>query len=211
METSVKHHGIRSQNWLPARFRQEHGFSMIEMLVSILILSVIMAGMFSFLWGASSHWQSGRDAAEVVDNARLGLNRMTRELKQASEILVAEPDQVQFMADFGDGNETITYGFTPGEGGATGIIWRESSVAPGELVMINDVSYEHFDYYGNDYRCDTDLSGTVTYSELTACTADPVGHISRVDIVLRLSAGGSSEQEFVGQAWFRNYDSTGGL
>ena len=87
----------------------------------------------------------------------------------------------------------------------------DSSVASGELVLINDVAYERFDYYGNDYRCDTDFSGTVTYGELTTCSADPVGHISRVDIVLRLSAGDSAQQEFVGQAWLRNYDSTGGL
>lgn len=210
MGTAIKQHGLK-------RFMHfnmhddERGFTLVEMLVSISILSVIMAGMFSFLWGASSHWQTGRDAAEVVDNARLGLNRMTRELKQASAILVAQPDEVQFVADFGNGNETITYGFTPGDGGETGSVWRESSVASGELVLINDVAYERFDYYGNDYRCDTDLSGTVTYGELTACSADPVGHISRVDIVLRLSAGGSAQQEFVGQAWLRNYDSTGGL
>jgi len=191
------------------RFQQERGFTLVEMLVSISILSVIMAGMFSFLWGASSHWQTGRDAADVVDNARLGLNRMTRELKQASDVLVAQPDEVQFVADFGNGDETITYGFTPGEGD-TGIVWRESSAASGELVLMNNVYYARFDYFGNDYRCDTDYSGTVTYSELVACSADPVGHVSRVDINLRLSAGGSEQQEFVGQAWLRNYDSTGG-
>src|SRR3990170_5042492 len=72
--------------------KKEHGFTLVEMLVSISILTVIMAGMFSFLWGASTHWTTAQNSAEVTENARLGLNRMTRELKQASYITSAAAD-----------------------------------------------------------------------------------------------------------------------
>lgn len=185
--------------------RNEHGFTLVEMLVSISILSVMMAGMFSFLWGASTHWGTAQDAAEVTENARLGLNRMTRELKQASSITSASSDLVSFRVNFGTGAETITYGFTPGSGGDTGIVWRSTSTSPGEVTLINDVESMQFVYYGNDYKCDTGIAdGIVTWAELQACTTSPVLKIARVDISLILRAGNDSNQAFVEQAWLRN-------
>lgn len=189
--------------------KQEHGFTLIEMLVSIFILSVIMAGMFSFLWGASKHWSAAQNAAEITENARLGLNRMTRELKQASNVTAAQTDEVSFTTDFGDGAETISYGLTPGDNGETGTVWRSTSAAAGEVTLINDVESIEFNYYGSDYKCDTQISdGIVTWSEMQACSASPATKIARVDISLTLKAGNGSSQNFVEQAWLRNRSTT---
>ncbi|MHB9112705.1 MAG: prepilin-type N-terminal cleavage/methylation domain-containing protein [Thermoleophilia bacterium] len=189
--------------------KDEHGFTLVEMLVSISILSVIMAGMFSFLWGASTHWSTAQSTAEATENARLGLNRMTRELKQSSNITSASADQVTFRANFGAGTETITYGHTPGSVGDTGTVWRSTSASPGELTLINDVESMQFTYYGNDYKCDIGIAdGIVYWSELQACSTSPVTKIARVDISLILRAGNNSSQTFVEQAWLRNRSTT---
>lgn len=189
--------------------KEEHGFTLIEMLVSISIFTVIMAGMFSFLWGASTHWNTAKDSAEVTGNARLGLNRMTRELKQATNVTIAQTDQVSFSVNFGTGAETITYAYTPGDSGETGTIWRSTSASPGEVTLINDVQAMQFTYFGNDYRCDTQISdGIVTWSELQACSTSPATKIARVDISLTLRAGNNSSQSFVEQAWLRNRSTT---
>jgi prepilin-type N-terminal cleavage/methylation domain-containing protein len=184
----------------------QQGFSMIEILVSISILSVIMAAMLTFLWGASSHWDTGKNLAEMTDNARIGLNRMTRELKQSSQVTEAQTTQVSFKVNFGTGEETITYGYTAGAPGQTGVVWRSTTAAPGQQVtLINDVQSMQLTYYGNDYKCDTQtVDGTVTWSELVACSSTPAAKIARVDFSLTLKSGKESSQTFVEQAWLRN-------
>lgn len=184
------------------------GFTLIEILVSMSILTVVMAAIFTFLWGASSYWRTGQNTADVTENARMGLNRMTRELQQASTVLTTS--QISFLVDFGTGAETVTYGFTPGSGSDTGIIWRSSTSGSQNVTLVNNVDSVQFDYYGNDYRCDLNpTDGLVTMTELQACSADPAPKIARVDITLNLSAGGGSQQTFVGQAWLRNRNAAG--
>lgn len=182
-----------------------HGFTLVEMLVSILIFSVIMAGMFTFLWGASSHWQTGKNSAEMTDNARIGLNRMTREIRQASIVTVAQANQISFSVDFGTGAEVITYGFTPGDNGNPGFIWRSTTSASGvQLTLVSDVQSMQFSYYGNDYKCDADGDGVINWSELVACSISPASKVARVDISLAMRAGNENNQMFTDQAWLRN-------
>lgn len=186
----------------------EQGFTLVEMLVSISIMTVVMSAIFTFLWGASSYWQSGQSTADVTENARLGLNRMTRELMQGSVLTTASANQVVFNVDFGSGNETVTYGFEPGTGGESGYISRSSSSGSQPVALINEVEAVRFDYYGNDYRCDLDNNGVVFYTELQACATYPLTQISRVDILLTMRAGSAAKQTFVGQAWLRNRSTT---
>lgn len=189
--------------------RGEHGFTLVEMLVSISILTVIMAAMFSFLMGASEYWGSAQNSAEVTANARLGLNRMTREFKQASNVTAALTNEVSFTANFGTGAETITYGYAPGENDETGTVWRSSTTSPGQVTLINDVQSLQFTYYGSDYKCDTQIAdGIITLSELEACSTSPASKIARVDIDLALRAGSDSSKTFVEQAWLRNRSTT---
>lgn len=176
---------------------------MVEILVAMGVLTVVMAGMLTFLFGTSRYWQSSQDTAEAVDNARIGLNRMTREIKQSSGIVTAQAETVTFEVDFGTGLETITYRFEPGEGSVPGKIWRESSVAGGDSILVDQVASAHFDYFGSDYRCDADGDGIITLAELVNCDGSPESRIARVDITLNLGTG-DSVREFVGQAWCRN-------
>lgn len=185
-----------------------YGFTVIEILVSIMILSVVMAAIFSFLWGASNYWKFGRDAADVTENARLGLNRMTRELKQSSLITDAgSSTRVSFWVDLGasSGIETVTYGFTQGTGGNPGYVWRTIG-AGSQIRLVENVTNVEFAFFGNDYHCDTNpVDGVVTYNpELLLCSADPASKIARVDVKLTMGTGAGSTQIFVGQAWLRN-------
>lgn len=181
----------------------EQGFTMVEVLVAMAILTVVMAGMLSFLFGTSRNWQSSQDTADALDNARIGINRMTREIRQSSNITTAQTDSVTFVANFGSGDETITYSFVPGDGADAGKVWRASSVSDSDSVLIDNVDNVTFSYYGSDYRCDTSNDGNITLTELQSCSSEPLSKIARVDINLQLRSG-DDVREFVGQAWCRN-------
>ncbi len=182
---------------------QESGFTLIEILVTLMVFTVVMTGMFGFLWGVTHNWRTGKDSADVTENARQGLNRMTRELMQASQVTEADPTRVSFAVNFGDGWQTITYAFQPSANGSPGTIWRSSSTAPGQSTLINGVDHVQFAYYGNDFRCDANGDGVIDYSEILGCGGS-VAMIARVDIQLTLSAGNSAPQSFVQQSWLRN-------
>ncbi len=185
---------------------REDGFTMIELLVALGIFAVIITGMFSFLWQTSRNWKKGQDIADITENARQGMNRMTRELRQASGIVTADPTQVSFTVNFGSGDETVTYGFLPGDGGTPGTLWRSSSAGGGQVTMVNDVAAAQFNYFGNDYRCDTPpYDGVITLQELQqpGCNGVP-DKIARVDIALTMQTGKESQQVFSDQAWLRN-------
>ncbi len=200
------------QGWRP-RGRSERGgagggagFTMIEILVTLLILSVIMAAMFTFLWAMSGYWKKGQNTADMTENARLGLNRMTRELMQAAQVTVAQAGQVSFEVNFNDGAgwQTVTYGFTAGNQGAPGTVWRTSSADMRQVTLINDVSNAAFSYFGNDYKCDADNDGIVTLADINrgSCGGN-LDKVGRVDISLTMAAG-SQSQTIADQAWIRN-------
>jgi prepilin-type N-terminal cleavage/methylation domain-containing protein len=98
------------------RFRSdESGFTLIELLVASLLLGVVAAVGTSMLVSAQRSADVSTAAHQSVEEARLGLNRVTRELRQATAVTFAQnPDGsardddavtlVSFTADFnGDG------------------------------------------------------------------------------------------------------------
>lgn len=192
--------------FLLGRFQDKRGFTIFEILVSLLILSVVMTAMLTFLLGMSRNWQASKDIVDATDNARLGLNRMTRELRQGSKVNVASYDNIQFVVDFGNGEETVSYWYEYGEDG-TGQVLRSSSAGEGEAVLMDGVSSLSFSYYGSDYRCDTDSDGVVTFDELLGCSDTPNFKIARVDIDLRVNSG-DIIHEFTNQTWLRNRPAT---
>ncbi len=185
---------------------RQAGFTLIEILVTLLVLSVIMAAMFGFLWAMSGYWKKGQNTADMTQNARLGLNRMTRELSQAAQVTVAEPGRVSFSVNFNDssGWQTVTYGFAPGGNGAPGTVWRMSSTNMQQVTLISDVSRAAFSYFGNDYKCDADNDAVVTLADINQSCGGNLGKVGRVDISLTMAAGNSPQQTIADQAWLRN-------
>jgi prepilin-type N-terminal cleavage/methylation domain-containing protein len=105
-----------------SRLRSRHagsatdaGFTLIEMLVSMLLIGVLGIVFMTTIMGAKSSLSATATSQDLNEEARLALNRMARELRQATAITnVLNPDgssysptaitAVTFTADFnGDG------------------------------------------------------------------------------------------------------------
>lgn len=95
--------------------RDDSGFSLIEMLVAMIILGALGTVFLTTVLGAESSANNTSSEQDLNEEARLALNRMARELRQADAITaVRNPDgasydssaitTVTFTADFnGDG------------------------------------------------------------------------------------------------------------
>ncbi len=90
---------------------QKKGFTLIELII-VIVFFTIFTGVVSwtFVVGLRT-WGSGRDRAYIRQDANLAIERMVREVSQASEIETAKADEIEFEADLDqDGSvETIRF------------------------------------------------------------------------------------------------------
>lgn len=95
--------------------KKQSGFTLLEALITIAILALVLYPIYEFLRQGSLLWQTGENKTEVVQNARIGLDKMCDEIKHASEFYLIEPSQVRFWwkdlndDNVADGNEILTY------------------------------------------------------------------------------------------------------
>ncbi|NBR48745.1 prepilin-type N-terminal cleavage/methylation domain-containing protein, partial [bacterium] len=80
------------------------GFSLLELLVAMAILSMLMTMMFSLLGGTISLWEIGNKRIEAAQTARVGLNIIANDLRRA-----ISDQQVSYTTT--GGNTTCTIPF----------------------------------------------------------------------------------------------------
>src|SRR5947209_6603435 len=105
-------------NALVVRLRSradDRGFTLVEMLVAMVLMGILGSVFIAVMTGAKSSATATRSSQDLNEEARLGMNRMARELRQATALTsVLNPDGPSystsnitagtFKADFnGDG------------------------------------------------------------------------------------------------------------
>ena len=163
-------------------WRGDAGITLAELLVSLCVLSLVLAGVFSILRGAMSAYGWGAGRLEAQQSARQALDRMVTELREAGfdptgagvePIVAAAPSLVTFQRDLnGNGlidatRERVTFLVRPGE-----TVLRRDAGA-GAQPIINGVRR-----FQLDYRDDTG-----------AVTADP-SRVASVRIQLEVGLAG---------------------
>ncbi len=111
-------------------WRTADGVSLAELLVSLAVLGLVLAAVFGVLHGAVTAYGSGAGRVEAQQSARVALERLTAELREAGydpkgagilPIVVAAPGLVTFQRDLdGDGvvdttRERVTFLLRPGD------------------------------------------------------------------------------------------------
>ena len=86
--------------------KDERGFTLSEMLVTVMIMTVVLAGLSSMFHMSLRVFSYGNNKVEAVESARVGLEKMEREIRQAHTINTAHrtnvlhvephPDQVRY-------------------------------------------------------------------------------------------------------------------
>ena len=79
----------------------EHGFTLVEMLIVIVLLFIVGGGMLStFLTGQAS-FMSGEAYVQVQQEARRAFDVMVRELREAQITTLTNPKQINFQVALG--------------------------------------------------------------------------------------------------------------
>jgi prepilin-type N-terminal cleavage/methylation domain-containing protein len=106
--------------------REESGFTLPEMLVTMMIMIIVLFALYSIFDMSLRVFSFGNDKVEAVENARLGLEKMEREIRAAYPYnkTAATPDKhlfdtwtstaITFGNDF-DGNRKIECPANAGE------------------------------------------------------------------------------------------------
>lgn len=100
----------------------ESGFSIVELLVAIGLFSMLSAGFYQVMIAQARTAETTRSVSRIADEARLGFNRMTRDVREADNITYVSSDGNQFTIQVnynGDSfyttaaNEILTYTYSP--------------------------------------------------------------------------------------------------
>jgi prepilin-type N-terminal cleavage/methylation domain-containing protein len=186
------------------RLRTDAGFTLVELIVTMMLFGVIAAMLFDVVMNFATTSTAIRQSTDLNEEARLVLNRMSRELREAQSIVsVVNPmgvtatyehdpnadTLVTFEVDF-NGNGTIE----PNAADPEVITYKhefkdEFDVelkrlliqAGGETLPILAGNVEAFNltFTSKKWECDTDGDGIVTWEELDSALSpcpDSVGN-----------------------------------
>jgi prepilin-type N-terminal cleavage/methylation domain-containing protein len=88
-------------------WRDEGGFTLPEMLVTMMLMVIVMFALYSIFDMGLRVFSFGNDKTEAVENARLGLGRMERELRAAYPYDKAAGNETLFSSY---GAQQVTFG-----------------------------------------------------------------------------------------------------
>lgn len=164
-----------------ARGRSEEGFTLTELLVTILLLSIASIAMYQMLFSVARSTGRAESQARISDEGRLGFNRMVRDTREGQEIVAVGDDLLSYTVavDF-DANgviteapsenasgdyEELTYSFEP----ATGRVRLNGEVLMTGVECVGSCgSTPVFDFASEDLRYDWNSDGVTTWQELDA-------------------------------------------
>ncbi|MBZ9578096.1 prepilin-type N-terminal cleavage/methylation domain-containing protein [Patescibacteria group bacterium] len=91
---------------------KKNGFTLTEMLVAITIFILVVVAVYSAYTLSQRGYLSGEEVAEITQNGRVILERMSREIRQAKEIITELSDdgsEISSIIEFEDGHITTRY------------------------------------------------------------------------------------------------------
>jgi len=101
----------------------QKGMSLIEVLIALFVLALVLYPTYEFLRLGAQAWKTGENKTEVVQNARIGLDKMCAEMKHAREFYSLGRSSVRFWwrdadsDETADSNEILTFSWAGVSGG----------------------------------------------------------------------------------------------
>ena len=149
--------------------RDERGFTLAELLTAMAVLGLLLAGLFLTLQQGQSAYLYGAGRAEVQQNARVALERMLRELRDASSVATASANDIKFTF-LDDTSTLVTVEYSLSGASAPYLLHRNQTVpalAGQPDTLVGGVS-----------------NFTVTYYDITNVATTTAANVYAVDILI---------------------------
>lgn len=119
-------------------FRNKKGFSLIEMMVVVVILGLVVLALVTFFTGGTISWMAGQSQLKAQREARQAIDRMVREIREASDIIATSTSlEINFNTPW---STNLKYWWL-------GNKW--SPILEGTNPLINNVQSLTFTYFDN--------------------------------------------------------------
>jgi len=132
-------------------FENKKGFSLIEMMVALGILSLIIIGLVTFFSGGTRAWVTGQYQLEAQRNARYAIDRMVIEIREGKNIISGSGGDTIVVSIPALGSE-LAYDVTYDLSGNTNTIFRIKNTSSNPLIdnVIKISGESIFKYYDSN-------------------------------------------------------------
>jgi prepilin-type N-terminal cleavage/methylation domain-containing protein len=160
--------------------KYRHGFTLIEIMVSLAVFGIVMATMGSAFYKTFKDWQRQRDYGSVLENARWAMEFMSHEIRMgrnnttasntfrdAGEYSLSDHELLNFLVDpTGNGapNKRIYYFMGDSTfGGDPNVLYRSQVTSAQDLSIADDVAVRK-------ELCRFVVNGTEIFNVSSGCT-----------------------------------------
>ena len=154
--------------------RDESGFTLIETLVVVVLLSVVLIAIYQVMFSSVRSADTTQVLVDVSEEARAGFNRLVRDTREAERIIAADADGETFTVEIdfdGDGvtdsTERFSYDDSTNRVMLTDVDSGESDVLMEGVIPVAD-GVPIFEFSSNLLEWDDDLDGVTSYVEVDA-------------------------------------------
>lgn len=143
----------------PAK-KQKIGFTIVEVMVSLVILAMLMTAVAFAFDAAVTNYQQNQGIYETVNRARQALLRITNDLRSAQavgRIGIDDPDNSQVSLVTNTGTD-ITYRYDSGNN----TLYYVDNSSSNSYVLCENVTAATFDRTEHEIERDNGAGGTVT-------------------------------------------------
>lgn len=206
---------------------RDAGASLVEVLVAMALFTVVGGVLLGFAVSTSQVTDDTRGLTRVSEETRLGMERLTRELRQASGIdavglpaTSTDTTSLTFWTDF-NGNgardlgavdpEVLTYRWNPATSRLTLTVNDASGTAVTRPVLATSVSSFVVEPRSSAWQHDTDGNGTTTWQEIDQSVGDADGTPDGIELpwldlvaITMTATDGSHDQTYSTQVDLRN-------
>ncbi|MCL6449092.1 MAG: prepilin-type N-terminal cleavage/methylation domain-containing protein [Armatimonadetes bacterium] len=144
----------------------QSGFTLIELVVAVSLFTLVIGAALSLYQQGVLAWQRGEKGVDVQENLRLGLDRMSRELRTATALQAANGNLITFKTAY-DNNKTVSYYYDA----AKGQLMRKVNGGSNPLAScVTGLTFKYYNQYSNELPApvsDPDEIGKITLVRIT--------------------------------------------
>jgi prepilin-type N-terminal cleavage/methylation domain-containing protein len=147
--------------------KSKRSFTLLEVLVSIAILTLVVAGVFSVFYVGDTCWRTDTGLVDLQQQVRQAIDGMSREIRQGNPGSIAITE-AGARIDFSIGGDNIAYYLNNGQ------IIREYS-AGADRILGNNISALNFSLDGSVVLIEVTAEKTVQGRDVTFALSEKVG------------------------------------